>query len=235
MTRNCYHIEELSEIADLQPGHPRLAHAQECARCRGLLTAIREFRAPRRIPEGADPDTADDRLTAALDSEIRRARAIAKTAHPDDEPAGWWIRQCRALWAPGLRPVWGLGVAAVLVLMLVQVVPQSMREEQRLVRDAAPTGAEAPALLPPQQADDNTVRLSWRRTTGADSYQVLLLDIDLDEVARFDAGSDTLFILTEDLVEPLSLPPGQQVLWQVAAHRRGDQLTISRPGSLRLP
>jgi hypothetical protein len=110
-----------------------------------------------------------------------------------------------------------------------------MRQEEVIVRDGAPVTAEVPSLLPPQSTDNGSIRLTWHRTAAADSYQILILDTGLNELARFDAGSDTFLILTEDRFESVPPPPDRQVLWQVLALRRGDKLGISRPGSLRLP
>lgn len=240
MTRDCYQIEDLSELADLDPDHPRLAHAKGCSRCRSLLTEIREFRGPRRVPEGADPDAADDHLASVLDSELRRSRDTLDTESSAQaplayEPTGLWARIRKELMTPAFRPVWGLAVAAAIVIVFIQITGESAEEALRVVRDAAPIEIEAPSLLPPSRLDSGSIRLVWHKMTGADSYQVLLHNLNLDELARLDTGPDTLLVLTEELFEPIPLPADRQVLWQVVALRRGDRIGISRPGTLQLP
>jgi hypothetical protein len=242
MKQSCFRMEDLGEIAGLEPGDPRLEHLKECAHCRALLAACCEFNEPSKLPEGLDIEDAEKRLAAVFEQAIhgepiRRETAATERGAPSPErpPDNLGSRLLRALWKPALRPAWGLGAALAVVLLVIRLVDTGDGGTDRIVPriDEDPARLEL-ILRAPQSLAGGEVRLGWQPVEGADAYRVLLFDASLDELASLDAGAATILTLQPDEIEGLP-ESGNQVLWQVVALRRGDELTRSRPAGLRLP
>ncbi len=220
MSHECYTVEELGEIAELDPNHPRRAHAESCTRCRSLLIELQEFRDPQAPPSGARPHEAERHLRAVLEGALRRAPARS-----------WMARFAQTLWKPSLRPAWGALAAVAAVLAVVTIVQRDRMPDTIVVRDIDPSAPHTPVLNPPKILETDKFQLSWRPVRDADAYRVLFFDVGLDEVARLEAGSDTVITISSN-----DLPPHEgQLLWQVAALRQGDTIGLSRPGGLGLP
>jgi hypothetical protein len=250
----CYPIEELADIARLDPQDPRLQHADRCARCRSLLTTYREFVAPSRVREGSDPEDAQARLSAFVDDAILKGRPLAKDLpdeardqtmtgagsqdhtieRPPVRPGNPFARFLLNLKAQPLRPAVAVAGTLAMVLLLLTLGDFGDQGPDRIVlREEAGEGAGV-GLESPQILTGGRICLTWQPAAGADAYQVILLGHELDELARLEAGAATsLTFLPSDVPD---LPgSGSAILWRVAAMRAGDEIARSPVQSMRLP
>ena len=237
MSTLCFHVEELEEIAGLDPGDSRLLHLTDCPRCRALLASYRVFREPGTVPTpaGADLSDAERRLSAALqrgihDTVVTPEKPMHRRDGPREGPLAWFLRGFRS---PLLRPA--LAAAGAVCVLLFAVNLLDLREHGGH-RGVLRGGEQAAGLVlqQPQIMDDGRVKLSWRPVEAADTYRVILYGIDLNEQARLEAGPDTFLVFRPSDLPGLS-GSGEPILWRVAAFRGGDEIGRSRPGHLELP
>lgn len=242
MKQSCFRIEELGEIARLDPNDPRLEHLKECAHCRALLASCREFHEPKELPEGLDIEDAERRLAVTFDRAIqgreggREVVGAWEDASRPQSPRGSSL-SCflRNLWRPALRPAWGVGAAVAIIFLAVHLIDFRDGASDRIVPRIEQDPARLEFILhEPQPLEGGEVRLAWQPVEDADAYRVLFFDADLDELARLDTGSASTVALRPEDVGGLPVS-GTKILWQVVALRSGDELTRSHPAGLRLP
>lgn len=230
MSRDCFRLEDLGEIAELDPQNPRRAHARDCPRCRALLIAVTEFRDAQTLPPGAYPEEAERALAAALERELAGDDALdprrAEAASPP-----WYTRWYRFLG----RPVIATGALAALVLLFAMLFSGDEAPHPGVVRDVASAAGATPVILPPVFARDETVTLRWRPAAEADGYQVVFFDLDLRELDQQQTGRDTLLQVDLPTLRAKLPPNEREMLWQVRALRYGDVIGESAPGGFTLP
>lgn len=243
MSRGCYRIEELGEIADLDPQDPRAAHLKACAHCRARLAACREFRDPTQLPEGADLEDAERRLAAVLEGEIRAKEPMRGTSRRTSgagqpRPAGEnpLARFLGGLWRPSLKPTLGILAASLAaVLVIVSLVDFGGGGPDRIVPRGEGRLAQAElSLHSPRPLAGGGIRLSWQAAHSAEAYRILLYDADLNELSRLEAGRDTFLIVQPAEIRQVA-GAESQILWQVSALHSGDEIIRSPLGGLRLP
>lgn len=237
MSDDCFSIEELGDIAGLHPRDPRYAHVEACAKCRALLASLREFREPSEIPQGANLEDAERRLTGALERELSREASSGESLdvrQREPQPESPLAQLLGWLWRPSLRPALAVGAAAILLVIVVNVLDFGGGPDRIVPRQDVGGQEAVLSLNPPQHLDDGRIRLSWEAAERADAYRVLLFDTELNEVTRLEAGSATSFVMEAVEIRNLAGAEGQ-LLWQVIALSGGDQILRSSPGGLRLP
>ncbi|UCE01811.1 MAG: CHAT domain-containing protein [Candidatus Latescibacterota bacterium] len=132
-------------------------------------------------------------------------------------------------WRRGARPAWMVPAAAALVALLLIYGPG----EESAVRSGILRGDSATEFAASAQLEPGVpaTRFTWSAVGGADAYDVVLLSVDLEEVARHPAGTETSLQLAFDRVRH----DNSGLLWRVQAYRRGDALRNSRIAPLPLP
>jgi hypothetical protein len=192
------------ELADLAADDPRLAHLEECPRCRAVMMSFESFMDPGDIPAGADVADANARLTAALDQEISVVRPA---------PTFWTPFRVRSLSA----------VAAVLIvavgLSLFGSGPEVISTEGPVLRGVG--APAAPFRIAMSKQENGAFWLSWPGVEGATGYRVVVYGEDLEVISGFDAELATAFKLE---------PPAGAAFCRVIAFRDGDELGTSEPG-----
>ncbi len=243
----CPPVKSFEDLLRLDARDPRRRHLDDCPRCRARLIAFRSFLERRPLPAGVDLGDARRRLSAAI-----RAEAERESHHPHQAPPRFprfWRMQI--LWKPAL----GLVAAGVLIALLLRPAHHSPAHHSPDVHspdvhspdvhsptDHSPAGGSLvlrgqPSASVPLVADwapDRSVRLSWPAVPSADGYRVMLYGTDLEEIARLEAGRDTVLALTAAQVARLG-PSGGAVFWRVATLAGGEPVSLSAPATLQLP
>jgi hypothetical protein len=224
MTEPCLPLEELLALAESEAGDPRRDHVNHCPRCRSRLTAYGFFTSLDRDDPCPGEGQAVVQLAATLRDRIGSGDlSRAAPARPKARGRSPW-------WAPRLL-VPALGAAAIVagvVLLVRDQLPSTpsapaLREEPASLREAVV------AALPAQVLLDGSLELHWNVVSGADAYRVRLLDAGLEEIARFDAGQGSSFVLT---VADLQAWSSRAAFWQVQALAEGDRIADSAPVAL---
>lgn len=210
-----------------EAGDPEvLAHVQDCPRCRALLAQHRAFLESDGgavAPTGAQLADADAALAAALEREMsgghapQGSAATPRTFVPEARPS-WW----QGLFAPALRPVWGVAVLVIVAGgIYLSVRPDVQRGE---VRGDASVSAEVKTLAP--VASEGVVTLAWEPVAGADRYDVVLLSQDLSELGEPLRVTEPLCVIRHDQL-PAGVTKGTPLLWQVTARAGERELSHS--------
>lgn len=243
MTKNghrCITTDQLEGVRALAADAPRLLELEGCPRCRALLLSFDEFLEDRSVPAAADPRAAAGALRAAFERALDGAAPSGATAptaripaRPRSAPAAWWWRAWNAP-----RVGWAFGVVlAVAAGLWVTRVPQRGADATDILRaDREPAEARAserPRLLPAGPTAQG-LELRWTRTSGADSYRVVLLDESLERVAEFGPMPDTTLLLDRTRLRR-PLVPGRRVAWQVEALQGEYVFATSEAAALVLP
>ena len=218
MSQECFSIEELGDLLDLDSDDPRLAHVRECAQCRNLLASLREFESPTQLPSEADLPTAETHLNRFITAEIEVA-----------EPAGGlgsFFRRLMGVGHPVFRPVTGLALVALAVIVILGVRDRTQPSDPFVVRDARINTAAHLILRTPESLPTGLLRLSWEPITDDVTYQVVLYTSGLDEIARYSVGSETNLTIT-----PAEIYSGR-FLWQVEAQAAGKTVATSQPAGI---
>ena len=192
----CLTADDLGDLL-VADDDPRWAHVAACPRCRSLVASYRSFVA-------GNQDLAD----ATAEAELGRRFGTFLA----DEDRKVIRRHAR------IRPILGVAAAMAAVLALVVVMdPWSSDEPVPLIRGDGPAQNRVVAH-PATRQDTTTAILAWAPWDGAETYRVLLFAGDLTELARVEAGSDTLLMLT---LPTQAEPPaeGRDFYWQVQAIR----------------
>lgn len=242
MNRDCPDIEDLGALIDLDPHDPRLAHANECARCRNLLASMREFRAPSDLPPEADVREAEEKVGQFLQRElgVTEQGAATREKTPDGEQ-GRAESQTGNLfrllsnWRPLLlRPVAAFALVAVAIVVVLTLRQQTDRSDPFVLRSNRSSESPQLALQAPALLTHGGMLLSWGHIADADSYRIVLYDLDLSELARFPAGKDTFLIIAPS-DWPTATHGERQLIWQVHALRQGEDWIQSEPAGIDLP
>ncbi|MBU1698710.1 MAG: hypothetical protein KJ970_00170 [Candidatus Eisenbacteria bacterium] len=237
MSRDCYRIEELGEIADLPDDDPRRAHLAGCAHCQALLASVLAFKNPSVVPKGAQPQVAAAKLQQILDQKLGLgdlpAGGEGELPRRRSAPGPFHLFLSR-LWRPGFRPAWGLAAICVVAVGFLMIYHHLGEISGPIVtREAATDRVAALSLHPPRALSEDQFLLSWEPVEGADGYEVLLLDADLNVQLRLPVGSDpAASVEGARLSETFGREP---ILWQVRALQRGEELQHSTPERLRIP
>ncbi len=239
MDSTCYRTDELGDLCHLDESDPRLAHARICPRCRSLLITVRAFEtaqsaSPGAAP-GARPDEADRCLAAVVAQELERwggeAGASEQSAphRPSAGRGGAWSK----LWAPALRPAWGIAVLAVIALGVAVLQPGP--PEEQAIRGEREQSSVGPELLAVTSPDPESILFQWRGVAGADLYEIRFFDPGLNLLLTLPAGTDTLLRVPAERLRTASPAAGKRLLWQIVALRHGDHIGVSSPGGFELP
>ncbi len=88
MKQRCHTPEEITALAELEPGDPRRAHVDACPRCQAVLLSFQEFLAAEPLPEGARPKLASKHLERVLQREILGSPSPDAAPEAAADPAG---------------------------------------------------------------------------------------------------------------------------------------------------
>ncbi len=186
MNDPCLGPEDLDSLLE-GGGTPELqAHLERCRACRLLVEEYRCFLAAEPVA-GADSGAAHDRLSGILPP-IKASRPAA---------AGPGLL-ARLFGGSHRLPI--LAGAALAVIALVVLLPRGSRQP------GSPTGVMRGAGAPetdfrinrPVPLTDGGWRLDWTAVTGADTYQVVILDQELRQVGQASAGAALSLELAPD-------------------------------------
>lgn len=211
----CIPMEALGTLDALGPEDPARRHVEHCARCSAMLVAYREF-VRADAPGRALVHDADTRLAAFIAERIEGVPGVKTAAGAPRRPRGRWFEM------PTFRFA---AAAAAIVLIGVTVTRLLPRSSDEVVLRGDPHvvfSLEAPRTLP-----DGVIELKWAPVADADAYQVTILGIDLSEVLRVPATSDTRVTLNPGAL------PADATRWQVSALREGGVIAESLPEVLR--
>lgn len=211
-------VLDLDRLVGFSSEDPRVAALEPHERAQ--LAAYREFmREPTDLAADRLAD-ADRRLGQTLDEAIglgppdHSPRAAARTSFVK-RLAGWF--------APPLRPV--LAAAAVLAVMSGVWFTQTRMGEPVM------RGSEGSALVVSARSEPGAIALEWTLAAPGVTYEVHLFGSDLEEVARFDAGSSTRFTITHAELQERAIGSAS-LSYQVVALRDGDIVARSRTAAL---
>lgn len=226
MTDECFQLDELDSLLDLDPEDPRRRHLASCPLCRARLAAYRTFLAEGPLQPDSEPVRAGAELEAF----------VAKMIHDGVgmEAGGGFLSRLRSRRIPRRAIIPGLAaavVAAVVLIIALSPFPDGDRRHPAPLRglDAQDAG-ESVLAIQPAVAHDGTVLFSWTRLPDSDRYEVQVFDTKLQEIARFEADRDTCLV-----VRAGDMPRADGTLfWRVMAFREGDEIAHSRLRSLDL-
>lgn len=211
--------ERLIELAALPPSDPRRVEAAKDPHVRAWLLEHDAFVAAGPIlpeDEGAVTRAAEAAIARARSEVTRGAGVVLELPRP-----------ARARRAP--LPRWALAAAGIAILAGAGVVfgPRFANRESGNMRSLSPESVEQPfASLPATRDARGRIVLSWRAAPGAMSYRVEILR-GLDAVVSHDVPSGESFVL-----DPASLPAGDDLLWRVLALSRGETIATTAPREL---
>lgn len=211
--------ERLIELAALPRTDPRRREAEKDPQVRAWLLEHDAFvEAGPILPED------EGAVTRAAEAAIARGRAEATRATGVVLELKQPPRARRAL-----LPHWALVAAGVAVLAGAGVVlmPRVTTHESGNLRSITPGAVEQPfASLPATHAAQGQWVLAWSAAPGATSYRIEILR-GLDAVASHDVPAGETFVL-----DPATLPPGDDLLWRVLALRDGETIATTAPREL---
>jgi len=226
---DCVAEETLHEVLALPESDPRRSHLESCPRCRALVLSYRQFVAPdaqESTSYGTEEATRLDDFRGRLMSGTA-AGAGAAAPQGGGAPGGsWWSR----LFAPALRPVWGLAALAI-VLGGLWLGPRigGPRGSEPVLRGGTQA---ALALGEVEHLADGSVRLMWQPHPEAEHYELRFYSASLEPIAGRPMGLETsVTVAPGDM--PEAWRAGAVVLYRIVAMRGGDEIEASAPGSLQ--
>ena len=221
--------DDLAGLEDLPEDDPRVAGAGP--RTRAQLRAYRDFVAPGDVPEGARVAEAEERLARALERELSASATggvPGRGASPVPRSEGFWTK----LLGPRMRPALAF-VALVVVIGGVWLARPARHAVAPVLRgSSAPSSANELASASVMRSD-GSVRLEWLHEPRAQSYTLVFLSPELDEIARVPDLHETRFDLRPD-ARPAGLPAGP-ALWRVVAMRGVDEIARSKTAAITVP
>lgn len=223
MADRCFELTELDELLDLAPGDPRGEHLASCPLCRSRLAALRAFLG-KESAAGSRPAEAE----AALEKFIVGVVAPTSSTWLVGEP-GRVVRVVRTLRQRRFAAP-ALAAAAVVVLCLVWAPARRGPEGPSGILRLSPAFSTADSTLVATNEiqPDGTLSFRWTACPNADAYQIQLFGADLEEIARFPAGTETTLAIPS-----AQLPAGPTLLlWRVQALRENGELAHSLPAVL---
>lgn len=224
MTSECIDVERIADVLELSEQDPLRHHVDQCPRCSSLLATYRVF-IKAEATAGADTSDAEARLMDYLQARIGAVAPAPPAPDTTPDDGGFFARLKGAV---VLRPAW---VAAALVVIAAAVMWwRPWVAEQPALRSKA----ESPLLeiLAPETLSNGSVRIDWHVYEGADKYEIVLYNNNLEEIARFEAGPATFYDMSRE-----ELPPGAPavVICRVAAFKDGDEVAQTAPVALEFP
>jgi hypothetical protein len=244
MSDQCFRIEELAEVARLPVDDPRRAHLARCPRCRARLASYKAFMDSAELPEGADTADAKSRLSLAMQREIFGVHAaqieadasVSRSTGRDSgaSPEGPIRRLMQLLTMPALRPVWAVGVVALLVVVVHEALQPARVTQGPITLRGTDEGSGAAVAAEARVLEDGSILFSWNPITDADRYELVLYGADLSEIGRLDAGPANFLMLRPD-ARPEAARHGVGLFWRVLCLRGGDELVRSALGGVRIP
>lgn len=204
---NCLAPDALERIAAGTATDAEKAHTAACVFCQSEVALLQSFAA-------AEPTAAETAAVRHIETKLRQTPSWRPS---EAAPQRFWS------W----RPVWALGLAAALGLVLYINIPGSNKPFDDTVRSGqiesiTPIGD---LTLPPG-------KLQWRAVSGAVSYEIRLTDI-----------TETTLWQTSVPVPTVELPPAARALmterrtltWRIRAmDGKGATLAASAPESFRV-
>jgi len=241
MSSDCYRTEELARIVDLGSNNPQRSHLDECPRCQARLETYQEFMHPDNEFDQAEFDHAMDKLGSEIDQEIFGASNTDSTsntygssgnnldtqnnaatiASQPNKPSVFHFR------SPYVRASLALAACLLLFFSLSDIWNRPDGDTILLRSDDPTQPKEDLALDEPKYLSNGSVELSWQPILEADSYIVVILNAELDEVARQPAVSSSPLLLDISHLEDLLGEPGNYA-WYVIALKNGNKLLVSR-------
>jgi hypothetical protein len=230
MSGSCIRPEDLGDFDALPADDPIRAHLADCPRCQARLQAYRSFLGDAGSPARSRAESEAD---AALGGMIRRqfgllgaesgpARGPSATGRRGLFSFRWRIRTL--ILAPSAI------AAAVVILVLA-------RHDRTEIPAPAYRGSESGAAVrveSMQELADGRIRLTWHALSGADAYQVRVLDTGLNPVLAPTVSADTTADLDRSELGAAARP-GSRLLWRVTALQDGEEIGTSGVEILRLP
>jgi hypothetical protein len=217
-------VERIGEVLDLPPDDELRQHVESCPRCSSLLASYQAF----IVAEPADSAKLAD-AEARLKEFLHRRIGTGEPSTPQGDPRpgeGGFLARLKAAFYPA--PAW---VAAALIAVAAVAWWQQWKStEQPALRSVSPTSLIELAL--PQPISGGAVRLDWEANEAADGYVVVLYSLELEEIARLDAGRETSLDLTRAAL-PQDAP--QVLICRIAALKDGDEIAESAPVPLNIP
>jgi len=211
-TAGCLKPEQLEALLEGKHSNPHLA---ECPRCQSELSMLKAFEsaAPLR-EEGA----AVAWIGAQLDRELEsiknplrggRVRATAQGL----QSQGTWVSNMLG----GMR--WALPAAAAVVIAIAGVVMLRSSKEPELRAKAIEQpviyrSLEVEIASPVGEVKQLPEELRWRAFAGAESYKVIVMEIDNTPLWSSETRQTSLTIPPAVRAKML---PGKPILWQVTA------------------
>ncbi|MEN8008461.1 MAG: hypothetical protein ABFS42_15740 [Candidatus Krumholzibacteriota bacterium] len=191
------------ELADLTADDPRLAHVEECPRCRAVMMSYQAFMDPADIPAGADLDDAQVRLSAALEQEMEV------------------VRPAPTFWTPFRVRTFAAAAAVLIVavgLSLFGGGPEVISTDGPVLRGV---GASAELFrIDMSKQENGEFWVSWPAIDEATGYRVVIYGEDLEPILGYDAESATAYKFE---------PPAGAAFCRVIAFRDGDEIGKSDP------
>ncbi len=226
MNSDCYSIEHIGDLIDLDPDDPRLSHAAKCARCRNLLVSMREFRDPELLPADCNVRQAEESMERFIASELCSVDPSPPT------PEAGIFHSLMQWFQPILRPVAGAACVILIALIVNGIQDREPTPGNYVVRNSR--SGEEPRLFinSPARQTDGALLLSWTNLPASELYQVVFLSTSLTEIARFDAGADTSLLISSANLADSGIV-GQQILWQVQARIVDGEVIRSQPVGIR--
>jgi len=209
--------KRLIELAALPAEDPRRVEAAKDPRVRAWLLEHDAFlERPPLTPEeeGAVARAAESAIAKARAEVSRAGGAVFEMRPSPPRPAG--------------LPRWALAAAGVAIVAgAAVVVPRFVPQESANLRSLSPGAMSEPfASLPAAMDVSGHLVLAWRPDASATAYRVEILS-GLDAVATYDVAKRDSLVL-----DPGSLPEGEDLHWRVLALRDGETIASTAPRTL---
>jgi hypothetical protein len=206
-TSACLAPEQLEALLD---GKTSNSHLADCPRCQAELSMLKSF-------ESATPLHNEGAAVAWISANLERKIENIKS------PARGRSAKARGSWTAeifGLRGMrWVLPAAALAVVAIAGVLMLRSSHEPELQANnngqpAIYRSQEVEVVGPMGELRSVPVELRWHAFAGAESYKVVLMEIDKSPLWLYETKEVTAAI-------PVSLRakmlPGKPILWQVTA------------------
>ena len=223
MSGSCIRPEDLSDFDALPADDPIHAHLAHCPRCQARLQAYRSFLEDAASPARSRAESeADATLDGMIRSQFGLPGAESAPARGGLFSARWRIRTL--ILAPA-------AVAAAVVILVLA------RHDRTEIPAPAYRGSESGAVVrleSVQELADGRIRLTWHALSGADAYQVRVLDTGLNPVLAPAVSADTTAVLGRSELGAAARSESR-LLWRVTALQDGEEIGTSGVEILRLP
>ena len=210
----CLSPEQLEALVSAEtPIHPHIA---QCPRCQAELTLLKSFMTSEPLPdEGASVAWISAHLERQRDSIKNPARRSSPTSAALKIQNGRLANLFR--W-PTLRWVVPVTVAAaaVVVVSVALLRPSKAPELQADLgrQPAIYRSQEVQVVAPIGDVAEIPQELRWQTFTGADTYKVVIMEVDHSELWSTQTRANSIAIPATVRAKML---PGKPILWQITA------------------